>query len=74
MTGLLDMLSGSMKGTFLFGEKPTVAYFYLFFMLLWAERFDVEVPEPMVELRTRMRERPAVDAAMAAESLTDLKN
>ncbi|MEO3388265.1 glutathione binding-like protein [Mesorhizobium sp. CAU 1741] len=69
VTGLLVLLSGGMKGTFLFGDEPTVADFYLFVMLLWAERFDVEVPEPMAELRRRMRERPAVVAAMTAEGL-----
>ena len=73
VTGLLDLLSGGIEGAFLFGEEPTVADFYLFVMLLWAERFDVEIPEPMAELRTRMRERPAVGAAMTAEGLADLK-
>lgn len=69
--GLLLLLSKSMKGTYLFGNEPTVADFYLFVMLLWAERFNVEVP--LAELRRRMRERPAVAAAMAAEGLADLK-
>ncbi|QEE22838.1 glutathione S-transferase [Youhaiella tibetensis] len=73
VTGLLLMLSKGMKGAFLFGKEPTVADFYLFVMLLWAERFNVEVPVPMAELRRRMRERPAVAAAMAAEGLADLK-
>jgi len=69
VTGLLDLLSGDMKGTFLFGPAPTVADFYLFVMLLWAERFEVTVPGPMAELRTQMRKRPAVAAALAAEGL-----
>lgn len=69
VTSLLARLSGGMKRPFLFGEQPSVADFYLFVMLLWAQRFDVEVPEPMAELRRRMRERPAVGAAMAAEGL-----
>ncbi len=69
VTGLLALLSGGMKGRFLFGEEPTVADFYLFVMLLWAERFDVEVPAPMADLRRRMRERPAVVAAMTSEGL-----
>ena len=69
VTGLLALLSGGMKGTFLFGDEPTVADFYLFVMLLWAERFGVQVPAPMANLRRRMRERPAVVAAMTAEGL-----
>lgn len=73
VTGLLGLLTVDMKGTFLFGQEPTAADFYLFVMLLWAERFGVEVPAPMAELRLRMRERPAVIAAMASEGLADLK-
>lgn len=73
VTGLLLLLSQGMKGIFLFGKEPTVADFYLFVMLLWAERFGVDVPEPMAKLRRQMRERPAVATAMAAEGLADLK-
>jgi len=36
-------------------------------LLFQAERFGVQVPEPMAELRARMREWPAVGAAMRAE-------
>ncbi|PWV95519.1 glutathione S-transferase [Hoeflea marina] len=69
VTGLLDLMAGGLKGPFLFGEQPTVADFYLFVMLLWAERFDVAVPASMSTLRQKMRERPAVRTAMAAEGL-----
>jgi len=58
----------AMKGPFLFGKEPTVADFYLFVMLVWAERFNVEVPQQMVDLKRQMLERPAVRAALQAEA------
>jgi glutathione S-transferase len=66
---LLDILSDSLAGDYLFGEAPSVADFYLFVMLLWAERFDVDTPAPLVALRQRMASRPAVQAAMLHEGL-----
>ena len=69
VTGLLGLLTDGITGTYLFGDEPTVADFYLFVMLLWAERFKVDVPEPMARLRQQMRERPAVLAALRAEGL-----
>ncbi|ODN70633.1 glutathione S-transferase C-terminal domain-containing protein [Methylobrevis pamukkalensis] len=69
VAGLLALMTTDMKHPFLFGAQPSVADFYLFVMLLWAERFDVEVAAPMAELRRLMRERPAASAALAAEGL-----
>ena len=69
ISGLLDYLSSNLKGDFLFGAAPSVADFYLFVMLLWAERFDVLVPAPLVAMRQRMASRPAVQAAMRHEGL-----
>lgn len=69
VTSLLDLLSHGMKGVFLFGDQPTVADFYLFVMLIWAERFEVPVPEAMARLREEMRARPAVQAALRTEGL-----
>ncbi|RVQ66092.1 glutathione S-transferase [Croceicoccus ponticola] len=69
VTGLLTLMSNEMKGPFLFGDQPTVADFYLFVMLEWAKRFEVAVPGPMAHLRERMRERPAVIAALRTEGL-----
>jgi len=46
-----------------------VADFYLFVMLLWAERFDIGIPEPLAAMRHRMASRPAVQAAMRHEGL-----
>ncbi|MGG5886854.1 glutathione binding-like protein [Falsiroseomonas sp. HC035] len=67
--GLLTLMAGGMRGTWLFGDEPTVADMYLFVMLLWAERFEVEVPDAMARLRREMRDRPATRLAMRAEGL-----
>lgn len=66
---LLAPLDASMAGDFLFGDSPTVADFYLFVMLLWAERFAVEAPERLIALRDRLKARPTVRAAMTVEGL-----
>lgn len=66
---LLSPIGASMQGDYLFGDKPSVADFYLFVMLLWAERFSVQTPGTLAALRDRMRMRPAVQAAMAYEGL-----
>lgn len=65
----LEFLSKSFLGDYLFGETLSVADCYLFVMLLWAERFDLDVPEPLVAFRERMRARPAVRVALAVEGL-----
>jgi glutathione S-transferase len=69
---LLDNLAESQTGDFLFGATPSVADFYLFVMLLWAERFDVRTPEAFVALRRRMLRRLAVQDAMREEGLLKL--
>lgn len=66
---LLAPIGASMQGDYLFGDSPSVADFYLFVMLLWAERFDVEPPATLAALRDRMRMRPSVQSAMAYEGL-----
>lgn len=66
---LLDTLADTQMGDYLFGAMPSVADFYLFVMLLWAERFDVEIPASLAALRYRMASRPAVQAAMRHEGL-----
>ncbi|GES41731.1 glutathione S-transferase [Rhizobium dioscoreae] len=65
-----EFLSNSLAGDYLFGENLTVADCYLFVMLLWAERFGIEVPNPLIALRERMRARPAVKVALAVEGLS----
>jgi glutathione S-transferase len=69
VAGLLAPVAGWMKGDYLFGEAPSVADFYLFVMLLWAERFGVATPVELVALRDRIRARPAAQTALRAEGM-----
>ncbi|WP_313001965.1 glutathione S-transferase C-terminal domain-containing protein [Brevundimonas sp.] len=69
VTGLLAPLGQTMRGAYLFGDDPGVADFYLFVMLLWAERFGVAAPASLEAMRDLMRARPAVRAAMVYEGL-----
>jgi glutathione S-transferase len=69
VTALLALPGSSMGGDYLFGDRPSVADFYLFVMLLWAQRFHVETPPSLEALRERMLQRPAVRAAMVYEGL-----
>ena len=64
-----DFLSQDLTTDYLFGENPSVADFYLFVMLLWAEKFAIAVPPQMTGLRARMKARPAVRLAMEREGL-----
>lgn len=57
------------KGDYLFGDRPSVADFYLFVMLLWANRFAVPVPPALLALGDRIAARPAAKAAMTFEGL-----
>lgn len=66
---LLQPLSDELEDDYLFGAQPSVADFYLFVMLLWADRFALDLPIPLLGLRERMKARPAVKAAMAAEGI-----
>jgi glutathione S-transferase len=66
---LLRPLADQLDQPYLFGDRPSVADFYLFVMLLWAEKFVVETPASLVALRDRIRARPAVQAALAVEGL-----
>jgi glutathione S-transferase len=72
ISSLFDSLADGLVGDYLFGATPSVADFYLFVMLLWAERFDIGIPEPFSALRNRMASRPAVQAAMQQEGLASL--
>jgi len=70
ITKRLEYLAQRRQGDYLFGDAPTVADFYLFVMLLWAGKFAVAIPAPLVMLRDRINSRPAVLAAMRAEGRT----
>lgn len=72
ISSLYDTLAQTQAGDFLFGARPSVADFYLFVTLLWAERFGVRVPEAFVALRRSMASRSAVQAALREEGLLDL--
>ncbi len=65
----MSYLADTMKGDFLFGSAPSVADFYLFVMLLWAKKFDLQVPGPLTSFRDRLMERESVKKAMQHEEL-----
>jgi len=46
-----------------------VADNYLFVTLLWADKFDVDLPQSLVDYRERNKQRDAVGKAMSAEGL-----
>ena len=65
----MGYLGDTMEGDYLFGPTVSVADFYLFVMLLWAKKFDVEPPAPLVAFRERMMTLPSVQKAMTHEGL-----
>lgn len=62
-------LAETMKGNFLFGAEVSVADFYLFVMLLWAQKFGVEAPGQLSSFRDLMTQLPSVQKAMTHEGL-----
>jgi glutathione S-transferase len=66
---LLEDFAEGLQGDYLFGATPSVADFYLFVMLLWAERFDIGISTSLVALRYRMTNRSSVQIAMQQEGL-----
>jgi glutathione S-transferase len=69
VTKKLDFVAGTLKGPYLFGEKATVADFYLFVMLTWAMKFKIALPPPLKDFLRHMRSRPTVVAALKREGL-----
>ena len=65
----LDHLAGTMQGDYLFGERVSVADFYLLVMLLWSLKNGIEAPAALDDFRARMFELPAVQTAMRHEGL-----
>ena len=64
---LAETLMGERE--WLVGDGPTVADNYLFVTLLWADKFGVDLPQPLVAYRERNLGRDAVKKAMEAEGL-----
>ena len=65
----MGYLADTMKGEYLFGSTVSVADCYLFVMLLWAKKFNVEPPAPLIAFRERMTTLPSVHKAMKHEGL-----
>lgn len=57
-------------GRYLFGDRPTVADFYLFVTLRWAGKFGIALQESLLALKARIAARPEVQAAIASEEGT----
>jgi glutathione S-transferase len=69
ITRRMQYLADDASGDYLFGDRPTVADFYLFVMMRWAGKFGIEVPAPLLAARKLLEARPAVQAAMRAEGI-----
>lgn len=69
ITARMRYLGGTIKGDYLFGDRPTVADFYLFVNTRWAERFGVEIPPAIAAIHERLNARAAVQATLRAEGL-----
>ena len=54
-----------MQGVFPFGAEVSVADCYLFAMLLWAKKNDLDVPAPFAAFCDGMMEMSSVKTAMA---------
>ncbi len=65
----MTYLADTMQGDFLFGADVSVADFYLFVMLLWARKMEIEVPAKLAAFRDRLMSRPSVQTAMQHEGL-----
>lgn len=65
----LRFMATQLKGDYLSGERPGVADFYLFVMLLWAAKQGIETPAPLIALRDRLMGRDSVRTAMEHEGL-----
>ena len=66
----MGYLADTMTDDYLFSSTVSVADFYLFVMLLWAKKFDVEPPAPLVAFRERMMTLPSVHKAVTHEGLS----
>lgn len=65
----MSYLGDDLDTDYLFGDAPSVADFYLFVTLAWAEKFGIAVPAPLQPLYQRLKDRPAVQKTLASEGL-----
>jgi glutathione S-transferase len=65
----MGYLLETMQGDYLFGNAVSVADFYLFVMLLWANKNDLQLPDGLTAYRDRMLALPSVEKAMSHEGL-----
>ena len=63
----MDYIAGTLQGDYLLGSQISVADCYLFVMLRWAKKFDLEPPAALAAFRDRMMKVPAVETAMKHE-------
>ena len=69
ITYRLGYLADQMHDEYLFGDRPSVADFYLFVMMRWASMFGVEIPTPLHALNKRLLARHSVQTALKSEGL-----
>src|SRR3546814_15429601 len=67
ITRQFTLLTGGMKGDYLFGAF-SVADPFLFVMLRWAFAFGIGVPEPLIAYFDRIQARPAIARAIGRAS------
>jgi glutathione S-transferase len=63
------LIATMLRGDYLFSNDVSVADAYLFTMLTWARKMNVDMPAELQAFYQRMRERPAVKLAFEHEGL-----
>ncbi|MDR5781173.1 glutathione binding-like protein [Caballeronia sp. LZ065] len=63
------LIATMLRGDYLFGNEVSAADAYLFTMLTWARKMNVDMPAELQAFYHRMRERPAVKLAFEHEGL-----
>jgi glutathione S-transferase len=71
LTKRLNLVAQTLeKQPFLMGEKLSAADVYLYAVLRWSQRVEIELPAPLQQFMDRMKARPAVAKALAEEGLS----
>jgi glutathione S-transferase len=65
----LKLIDGMFKGDYLFGNSMSVADAYLFTMLTWAKKMQLDISAKLEAFFNRVHERPAVKMAFEHEGL-----